>query len=103
MLAVEGRERRALGLRTEGPALLVTDLCIMKPHPDTKEFEVVSLHPGVTRDDVRERTGWTPRFAAAVGDTPPPDLVELETLRDLQARTARAHAARVAVPARGRA
>ena len=49
-----GRERRALGLGTDGPALLVTDLCIMKPDPDTKEFEVVSLHPGVTRDDVRE-------------------------------------------------
>ena len=32
-----------------GPALVVTDLCMMKPHPDTKEFDVVSLHPGVTR------------------------------------------------------
>ena len=98
-----GRERRALGIRTDGPALLVTDLCIMKPDPDTKEFEVVSLHPGITRDIVRERTGWAVRFAAEVAETPVPDRRELETLRDLQARTARAHAVRVAVPARGRA
>jgi len=97
-----GRERRALGITTDGPALIVTDLCMMKPDPETKEFEVFSLHPGVTREAVREQTGWTPRFAATVEETRPPDRIELDTLRDLQARTARAHAARVAVPARGR-
>jgi glutaconate CoA-transferase subunit B len=86
-----GRERRALGLRSQGPALLVTDLCMMKPDPDTNEFEVVSLHPGVTREQVRERTGWPVRFAAAVTETPAPAAPELEALRDLQARTARAH------------
>ena len=86
-----GRERRALGLRGEGPALLVTDLCMMKPDPDTKEFVVVSLHPGVNASVVRERTGWPLRFAASVDETPPPAASELETLRDLQARTARAH------------
>jgi glutaconate CoA-transferase subunit B len=86
-----GRERRALGLAGEGPALLVTDLCMMRPDPDTNEFVVVSLHPGVSADLVRERTGWPVRFAASVEDTPPPGTSELETLRDLQARTARAH------------
>jgi len=86
-----GRERRALGVRTEGPALIVTDLCMMKPDPDTNEFEVVSLHPGVACGLVRERTGWPVRFAAHLGETPPPEAHELETLRDLQARTARAH------------
>ena len=43
-----GRERRDMGLTTEGPVLLVSDLCVMKPHAETKEFEVVSLHPGVS-------------------------------------------------------
>jgi glutaconate CoA-transferase subunit B len=98
-----GRERRALGVRTAGPALLITDLCMMKPDPDTKAFEVVSLHPGVTRETVRDHTGWTVQFASTVAETPPPDHVELDTLRDLQARTARAHAAGAgAVTARGR-
>jgi glutaconate CoA-transferase, subunit B len=89
-----GRERRALGITTEGPALIVSDLCMMKPDPETKEFEVVSLHRGVTADGVRQQTGWPVRLAAAIEETPPPDRTELEALRDLNARTARAHATR---------
>jgi glutaconate CoA-transferase subunit B len=86
-----GRERREMGVRTEGPALLVTDLCVMTPDPDTKEFRVVSIHPGVTRDQVIEATGWAVKFADGVTETPAPTAAELEALRDLNARTARAH------------
>ncbi len=86
-----GRERRALGIPTEGPALLVTDLCMMKPDPATMEFVVVSVHPGVTHERIRENTGWAVRFAANVDGTLPPNRDELDTLRDLNARTARAH------------
>ena len=86
-----GRERRQMGIPTEGPALIVTDLCTMKPDPETKEFEVASLHPGITREQARDSTGWELRFAAHVSETPPPDPQELERLRDLNARTARAH------------
>src|SRR5215210_848191 len=53
-----GRERRALKLVSEGPTLIVTDLCTMRPDPDTKEFEVATLHPAVTRDTVTKNTGW---------------------------------------------
>jgi glutaconate CoA-transferase, subunit B len=88
-----GRERRELGVTTDGPALVVTDLCMMKPHADTMEFIVVSLHPGVTRDQVRAHTGWDVRFAADVETTRAPGADELEALRDLNARTARAHGA----------
>ncbi len=88
---VTGRERRAMGIETEGPVLLVTDLCTMVPAADSKEFEVVTLHPGITREQVRENTGWDVRFAAEVGETRAPDAGELEALRDLNARTARAH------------
>ena len=86
-----GRERRALGLTTEGPALLVSDLCIMRPHPETKELQVTSVHPGVSREQVVEQTGWPVAFADAVAETPAPTGRELEVLRDLQARTAAAH------------
>jgi glutaconate CoA-transferase subunit B len=91
-----GRERRALGITTEGPALLVTDLCIMKPGEETKEMSVVSLHPGVTMDAVRAATGWEVRAADAVEETPPPTATELEALRDLNRRTAEAHGRQVA-------
>jgi glutaconate CoA-transferase subunit B len=86
-----GRERRALGVTTEGPMLVVTDLCTMTPDPESKELVVASLHPGVTESRVREATGWEIRFAGRVEPTPPPDPIELETLRDLNERTARAH------------
>jgi len=80
-----GRERRQLGLRTAGPTLLVSDLCIMQPEPETNEFIVTSLHPGVTREQVIASTAWNVRFAAEVGQTPPPNPHELETLRSLHA------------------
>jgi glutaconate CoA-transferase, subunit B len=86
-----GRERRDMGIETEGPVLIVSDLCLMKPVPDTKEFEVVSLHPGVTRAQVSAQTGWNVRFADDVAETPAPTAAELAALRDLHERTARAH------------
>ena len=88
-----GRERRELGVRTEGPALLVSDLCTMRPHPETREFQVVSLHPGVSADQVKAQTGWPIAFASSVSETPAPTPAELDVLRDLNARTAAAHGA----------
>jgi glutaconate CoA-transferase, subunit B len=86
-----GTERKSLGLKTKGPVLLVTDLCMMSPDPSSSEFTVASLHPGVTREQVRTNTGWDVKFADSVTETPPPNSLELETLRDLNARTERAH------------
>ena len=88
---VTGRERRQLGISTEGPTLLVTDLCTMRPDPETNEFVVSMLHPGVDAAKVREQTGWPIRFAPHVEGTPPPTADELHALRDLHDRTARAH------------
>jgi glutaconate CoA-transferase, subunit B len=86
-----GDARQKLGLTTNGPTLLITDLAIWKPDAETKEFIVAALHPGVTRENVQETCAWPAKFAATLDETPPPTPVELETLRDLKARTARAH------------
>jgi len=91
-----GRERRELGVTTAGPVLLVSDLCAMRPEPETNEFIVTALHPAVTPEQVRRNTSWDVRFAADVLETEPPRAPELETLRDLNARTARAHGTAVA-------
>jgi len=72
---------------------LVTDLCIMRPQADTCELTVTSLHPGITREQVRKSTGWEVRFADTVAETDPPSAAELAVLRSLHARTARAHGA----------
>ena len=83
--------RQRLGIDTKGPSLLITDLAIWRPDPETKEFTVVSLHPGVTRDQVQSTCGWTVKFAEGVEETPAPTEIELNTLRDLKARTQAAH------------
>jgi glutaconate CoA-transferase subunit B len=87
-----GNARAELGITTKGPTLLITDLALWQADPETKEFTVTSLHPGVTRDHVRETCGWPARFAARVEETPPPTSIELETLRGLHARTKAVHA-----------
>lgn len=86
-----GDHRQRLGIDTKGPTLLITDLAIWKPDPDTKEFTVVSMHPGVSREQVQETCGWPVKFADDVAVTPAPTELELKTLRDLQARTKAAH------------
>jgi glutaconate CoA-transferase subunit B len=88
----EGGDHRArLGVKTKGPTKLVTDLCIFEPDPASKEMTVVSIHPGVTRAQIDENTGWPVRYAANVAETKPPSAEELQVLRALHARTARAH------------
>ena len=59
--------------------MLVTDLCTMQPDAETNEFEVVTLHPGVTREQVQQQTGWPVRFRAQTGETPAPTESELAT------------------------
>jgi glutaconate CoA-transferase subunit B len=86
-----GDHRERLGLKTKGPTKLVTDLCIFEPDPVTKEMTVTSIHPGVTRDQINDNTGWPVRYAATIAETKPPTADELTVLRELHARTARAH------------
>jgi glutaconate CoA-transferase subunit B len=83
--------RAALGVTTKGPTKVITDLCVMEPDPETKELTVASIHPGVARDTIAAGCGWPIRFADGVAETPAPSATELEVLRELHARTARAH------------
>ena len=86
-----GDARERAGLRGRGPAAVITDLCTLEPEAASRELVVTSIHPGVTRDQIAEATGWPIRFAADVAPTEPPSAETLAVLRDLQARTRRAH------------
>ncbi|APX97759.1 CoA-transferase [Natronorubrum daqingense] len=58
---------------------LVTPLCEFERRDG--ELQVVSIHPGVSREEIRERTGWDVRFASSeVDETPLPTDEELEAL-----------------------
>lgn len=95
-----GDHRRRLGIRTKGTTLVVTDLCLMRPDPETKELVVESIHQGVTRDEIVQNTGWPIRFADSLEQTKPPNETELAVLRELHARTELAHAGKATPHAR---
>ena len=86
-----GDSRAQQGLRTAGPVKVITDLCVMEPAPLTREVTVTSVHPGVSRDTIQAATGWPVKVAGTLLETPAPSPHELETLRQLKARTDRAH------------
>jgi glutaconate CoA-transferase, subunit B len=88
----EGGDHRArMGIKTKGPTKLITDLAVYEPDPVTREMTVASIHPDVTRDEIRANAGWPVRFAPDVIATPAPSEQELSVLRALHARTARVH------------
>ena len=86
-----GSDRQDLGITTKGPTLLVTDMAVWRPNPETREFEVDSIHPGASREAIAASCDWDVVYAADVGETPPPTELELSTLREIKARTAAAH------------
>jgi glutaconate CoA-transferase subunit B len=75
--------REAAGLPPgTGPYRVITDLAVLGYHDQTKRMEVLSLHPGVTRAQVCEATGFTLTFREPPGVTEAPTARELEILRE---------------------
>ena len=77
-----GKSRAALGLRGGGPSRLITDKAILKFDPITHEATLLSVHPGVTVDEVREHTGFPLAASDTVSATPLPTADELRLLRE---------------------
>jgi len=76
--------RERLGLRGRGPTLVITDLGVLKPDPDTCELTLVALHQGSEVDAVRAATGWKLAVAPDLEESQPPTDEELRILRDLR-------------------
>jgi glutaconate CoA-transferase, subunit B len=75
--------RALLGLRGRGPTVVITDLGVLEPDPETCELTLTRLHPGVEVDQAREATGWELAVAADLARSDPPTDAELGALRDL--------------------
>lgn len=76
-----GDWRQRVGLPRGGPRTVITTLCTLQFDPDSKEMLLVSVHPGVTVDEVLENTGWALKVAPEVVETPAPTKDELKLLR----------------------
>ncbi len=75
--------REAAGLPPgTGPYKVISNLAVMGYHPESKQMQVESLHPGVSREDVRANTGFEIRFAADLTVTAEPTTEELRILRE---------------------
>jgi glutaconate CoA-transferase subunit B len=73
----------ARGWTGSGPTNVVTDLGTYVFDDATGEMTLVTLHPGVTLDDVRANTGWDPRVVDDLGETPAPSDDELRLIREV--------------------
>jgi glutaconate CoA-transferase subunit B len=73
--------RQRLGLTGAGPRKIITDLGVLEPDPDTCEFVLTGVYPGVTPEQARERTGWDLAAAPDLATLPPPTGAELTALR----------------------
>jgi glutaconate CoA-transferase subunit B len=63
----------------------------------TDELELAALYPGLSVEAARNATGWPLKVAEHLETLPAPALPELEALRELEARTTRAHAQPVSI------
>ncbi|HEY2058779.1 MAG TPA: CoA-transferase subunit beta [Amycolatopsis sp.] len=77
-------DRERLGLRGAGPTLVVTDLGLLRPDPETAELTLTELHPGVQLEQAVSATGWTLKVDADLKTTPAPTEHELTLLRELK-------------------
>ena len=82
-------DRERLGLTGAGPKKIITDLGILEPDPDTLEFTVTGLFPGVSAAAAKERTGWDLAVAAGPEIIAAPSPAELDALRALHTRGSR--------------
>ncbi|MBC2641639.1 MULTISPECIES: CoA-transferase subunit beta [unclassified Rhodococcus (in: high G+C Gram-positive bacteria)] len=69
--------------RGRGVTRVFTNLGVLSRQGPFDELELVSVHEGVSVDDVRAQTGWELRVADDLTVTAPPSAEEIHLLRDV--------------------
>jgi glutaconate CoA-transferase subunit B len=77
-----GDTRKQAGL-DGGPAAVITDRAILRPHGPDHELHLASVHEGHDVEEVREHTGWDLQALPDVEVTPPPTAAELAALHEI--------------------
>lgn len=73
--------RKALGIPGAGPELLITDKALFNFENEMHEMQLVSLYPGVTREQLDADLGWKVPSADVLIETPVPGRDELYLVR----------------------
>ena len=90
--------RSQSGARGRGAAVIVTDVGILKPRPESGEFILSALYPGIPAEEAKAAVGWPLAALPALETCEAPTAAELGALRALEARTAAAHREPVRLP-----
>lgn len=78
---VNSKERREMGIRG-GDIEVITDLAVLRFDKNIGKLTILSVHPGVSLDDVVQNTGFELELAEDIPPTPEPTQLELEVLRN---------------------
>jgi glutaconate CoA-transferase, subunit B len=77
----DGREKA--GLRGRGPEFVFSNLGVMGFDDDSKRMKLISIHPGVTLDEVKANTQFGLIIPEHVPTTEPPTVEEQELIRNV--------------------
>lgn len=78
-----GDARKRHGFIGDGPSAIITTLGILRPHPQTREFELSSWFSFSNIEEIRANTGWDLKIAKDAAPTPEPTGAELVALREV--------------------
>jgi glutaconate CoA-transferase, subunit B len=71
--------------------LVITNLCVMDFGGPDHQIQLVSLHPGVTAEEVQQNTGYPVHIPAEVPTTEAPTQEQLDIIMALDPHNQRAH------------
>lgn len=77
--------RNKYNFTSNGPRAIITDLGILEPCSETKEFILTHIHPGVSVETAIASTGWPLKVDKNIKTTSLPTEKELAELRKLEA------------------
>jgi len=76
-----GDSRAQSGLRG-GPSRVITDKAIFGFEPESKKMKLISIHPGITLEEVLGNMGFAPLVPPKVLATEPPEASQLQLIRE---------------------
>ncbi len=77
-----GDSRKRAGLPGGGPHRVITDKAVFGFDEETHRMKLLSVHPGVTHEDLRESTGFPLDIPSDLALTPPPSEEEVRLIRE---------------------
>ena len=77
-----GNQRKKYAMPGKGPSLVITDLGVYSFSRKTNEMVLTEIHPGVTKEKIKEHISWEPKISPRLKTTPPPTADEIRIIRE---------------------